>query len=92
MGPGCGNLVETCSTTDAFKAQTVAYRPDGIHLAVGGIGETVVVWDTVADKWSSRLLISSDGRQARNYAIAYSPDGIRIATGACGVPIVSLSR
>jgi WD40 repeat protein len=77
---------------DDLKAQTVAYRPDGIHLAVGGIGETVVVWDTVAGQVVHRLLISSDGRQARNYAIAYSPDGTRIATGACGVPIVSLSR
>ena len=48
--------------------------------------------DLKAQTLVHRLLISSDGRQARNYAIAYSPDGTRIATGACGVPIVSLSR
>jgi WD40 repeat protein len=71
---------------------TLAFSPDGKHLAAGGIddseGKTLVrpaygksawVWETAT--WKRRWLL--DGHEKGIYVLAFSPDGKRLATGAC---------
>jgi WD40 repeat protein len=58
----------------------IAWSPDGIHLAGGGVDGTIYVWNVVDDRLQTQLT----GHLNRITCLAWSMDGTRIASGASG--------
>ncbi len=59
-------------------AYSVAFSPDGKHLAVGFRGGSANVWDAV----TGQKLFDLSGHTGSVLNMAYSPDGTRIATAS----------
>ncbi len=66
----CGRLALTLDGHDE-DVGAIAFAPDGLTLASGGLGRTVRLWDLA----SGRLLATGNGHSARISALAFSPDG-----------------
>ena len=64
-------------------AASVAYSPDGTHLATGSADGAVRVWRT--DGAGEPLVLR--GHEGLVTSVAYSPDGTRIASGSKDPPV-----
>ncbi|HLV98958.1 MAG TPA: WD40 repeat domain-containing protein [Ktedonobacterales bacterium] len=59
-----------------FKIYSVAWSPDGRHIAAAGTGKTVRIWDVEQE----RSMLVCRGHQDHVRVVAYSPDGSRLAS------------
>ena len=57
---------------------SVAYRPDGMHLASAGADHAIKIWDAI----SGRELLTLQGHNQSIHCVAYSPDGKRLASAS----------
>jgi WD40 repeat protein len=57
---------------------SVAWSPDGKHLAIGSADQTAKVWNVVG----GQQLVSLRGHQGPVTDVAWSPDGKRLATAS----------
>jgi WD40 repeat protein len=73
-----GSEVLALPLVDALFAYTVAFSPDGKHLAVGFRGGSVNVLDAA----TGQKLFDLSGHTGSVRHIAYSPNGTRIATAS----------
>ncbi|HKB03032.1 MAG TPA: protein kinase [Gemmataceae bacterium] len=58
--------------------RTLAWNPDGKHLASGGLDGTVKVWDIAL----GREVFALPADHGAVWSVAWSPDGVRLAAGA----------
>jgi WD40 repeat protein len=65
--------------TVADPSGFVAFSPDGRHLAVGGMGGSVKVWNADSGKLEATLL---EGEGGLDTAVSFSPDGKTVASGS----------
>jgi WD40 repeat protein len=56
---------------------TLAWSPDGTHIASGGVGKTVQEWNAK----DGSLLLTYHGHDSWITSVAWSPDSTRIASG-----------
>jgi WD40 repeat protein len=59
-----------------FTIYSLAWSPDGRHIAVSGSGRTVRIWDME----QKRGALICRGHQGHVRSVAYSPDGSRLAS------------
>jgi WD40 repeat protein len=59
--------------------ESVAFSPDGTHLATGGDDDTVRLWDPNTGQPVGQPLTGHTGLVS---SVAFSPDGTRLATGS----------
>jgi WD40 repeat protein len=64
---------------------SIAYSPDGRHLAAGGRDRTVKIWDCE----TGQILLSLEGHEEIIWQVAFSSDG-RLLAVACGGGTVKL--
>ena len=60
-------------------ARTLAYRPDGSLLAVGGADNTITLWDVATGQ---QVGASLEGHSDVVNSVAFSPDGALLASGS----------
>ncbi len=60
------------------SVDTVAWSPDGKHIAAGSADKTVQVWDAV----DGGYVVTYKGHSSTVWAVAWSPDGKRIASSS----------
>jgi len=75
-----GNLAMTLIGHEG-KVNSIAYSPDGLHLASGSDDGSVRLWDTVTGRETISPLRSGDGNITVS-SVAFSPAGKFIASGA----------
>ncbi|PVF92876.1 hypothetical protein CPB86DRAFT_819279 [Serendipita vermifera] len=63
--------------TDFFTS--VAYSPDGLHIATGSSSGVIQIWDAVTGNPIGEPL---EGHTSSVHAVTYSPDGCYIASGS----------
>jgi len=71
-----GSHISTYATEQTMLG--VTWSPDGRYLAAGGVGQRIVVWDTVTGK----QLANYQGHISTISAVAWSPDGKYLASGS----------
>jgi len=57
---------------------TIAFSPDGLHLASGSYDHTVQLWDAI----SGAPIIKLEGHSDWVMTVAFSPDGLYLASGS----------
>ena len=57
---------------------SVAFSPDGKHLASGSDDKTVILWDVQRGKQKTKLM----GHESSVASVAFSPDGKYLASGS----------
>src|SRR5439155_1696999 len=72
--PRTGANLRTLRGNPGSGLSSVAYRPDGRHLAAGSRDGTVLVWDA-----EGRRALSLKGEAGPVRRVAYSPDGRLLA-------------
>ena len=63
---------------------SVAFSPDGAHLASGSADHTIRLWDLE----TGQLLDTLEGHTAAVLSVAFSPDGTRLASGSGAGPLL----
>ncbi|MEM8506091.1 MAG: NACHT domain-containing protein, partial [Cyanobacteria bacterium P01_D01_bin.1] len=71
-------LVETPFSKVLGGVNSVAYSPDGVHLAIGDTQGTLQVWDVV----TGQVVLFCSGHSAGINSVTYRPDGRQLATGS----------
>jgi WD40 repeat protein len=61
----------------SYKADAMAFSPDGRHIATGGADTAIKIWDSA----TGRVLRTLGGHAGGVKAVAFSPDGQRLASG-----------
>ena len=74
---GESNATPAAPASRSRSDTSVAYSPNGRHIAAGN-GGTVQVWDVE----SGERMVILESREARIWSLAYSPDGRYIAAGS----------
>lgn len=66
---------------DDYAFRSLAFSPDGRHLATGGMSDSVVLWDTRTWTIARRFRLQSDADDIWAPCVAFDRTGTRLAAG-----------